>query len=78
MSSIAKKLDYIFEKPPNLYLLIFLVTFLSLLLCRGEISAVICLSVGEVGGSGIEKLNKCLPPSPAVLSFVNVRERKPR
>ena len=30
------------------------------------------------GGSGSEELKKCPPPSPAVLWFVNVRERKPR
>ena len=37
----------------------------------------ICLSVCEAGGSDSEELNKCPPPSPAVLSFVNGRERKP-
>ena len=35
------------------------------------------MSICEVGGRGSEKLKKCLPPSPAVLWFVNVCERKP-
>ena len=30
-----------------------------------------------MGGSGSEELMKCPPPSPAVLWFVNVHERKP-
>ena len=33
--------------------------------------------VCEAGGSGSEELKKCLPPSPAVLLFLNVPERKP-
>ena len=37
----------------------------------------ICLSVCKADGSGSEELNKCSPPSPAFLSFVNGRERKP-
>ena len=36
------------------------------------------MSKCEAGGSGSEELKKCPPPSPAVLRFVSVRERKPR
>ena len=48
-------------------------------MCRGDLSAVIadCLSFCESGRSGSEELRKCLPPSLAVLWFVNGRERKP-
>ena len=51
-----------------------------LAMCRGELSAVIArlMSNCEAGGSGSEELKKCPPPSPAVLWFVNVCERKPR
>ena len=42
---------------------------------RGELSAVIALSVCEAGGSGREKLNR-YPPSRAFLWIVNVPERK--
>ena len=41
---------------------------------RGELSAVIALSVCEAGGSGREKLNR-YPPR-AFLWIVNVPERK--
>ena len=38
-----------------------------------------CLwSVCEAGASGSEELKKCPPPSPAVMWFVNIRERKAR
>ena len=36
------------------------------------------LSVCEAGESASEELKKCPPPSPAVLWFINVQERKPR
>ena len=31
-----------------------------------------------MGGSGSDEIEKCPPPSPAVLWFVNVCEREPR
>ena len=50
-------------------------------MCGGGLSAVIAqpvLRVCEAGGSGREELKKYPPPSPAVLLFTNVCERKPR
>ena len=35
------------------------------------------MSICEAGGNGSEELKKCPPPSPAVLWFVNICERKP-
>ena len=42
-------------------------------MCRDELPAVI---VGGSGESGSVELKKCPPPSPAVLWFMNGRERK--
>ena len=54
----------------------FLIRVQLLAMCRGVIVQV-CLRVCEAGESDCEELMKCAPTSPAILRFVNVRERKP-
>ena len=52
-----------------------------LVMCRGELSAVIAQPMSKCLWSGWKwqwGVKKCPSPSPAVLWFVNVRERKPR